>query len=182
MVEELNWAVPPWFIIGTVTAKTQDGNRTESVANISTSEPHEHQSSRYYAGINEVVDIKYSVNPNAVSLHSDDFAFTMNPNGPTNDIYIGIVSNMLKLTARGIFSANQVCAVGHFYDDKPRKLGGKQQLVTTDGREIHIFIIYGLAWLPVRCNTYKYMESLPKVIITPYGEWKISYLDDDGQW
>ena len=42
-----------------------------------------------------------------------------------NDRYIGIVSNILKFPVKGIFSANQVRAVGHFYDDKPHKLGYK---------------------------------------------------------
>ena len=60
---------------------------------------------------------------------------------------------MLKLTSKGIFSANQFRAAGHFYDDKPRKLGGKQQLVTTDGRESRMFISSGLAYLPVICIT-----------------------------
>ena len=66
-----------------------------------------------------------SVNPIAASLCSADFSFIMNPNGPVEDRYIGIFSNMLEFPVKGIFSANQVRAAGHFYDDKPRKLCGK---------------------------------------------------------
>ena len=71
----------------------------------------------------------YSVNPNAVSLHSDDFLFLVNNNGPNKDRYIVIVSNMLEFPSKDIFSANQV----HFYNNKPRKLDGNQILITTDG-------------------------------------------------
>ena len=91
-----------------------------------------------------------SVNPNDVSLHSAYFAFMMNPNRDNNYRYIGIVSNMLELPAKGIFSANQVCAIVHFYDNKPCKLGGKQRLVNTDGMESCMFIIDRLDYLPVR--------------------------------
>ena len=94
-----------------------------------------------------------SVNPNAVSLSYADFEFMMNPNGPMKDIYIGIVSNMLELPDKDILSANQVRSAGHFYEEKQRKLGGKQQLVTTDGRESRMFISSGLAYLPVICIT-----------------------------
>ena len=58
----------------------------------------------------------------------------MNTNGPMKDRSIGIVSNMLNLSAKGILSSNQVCAAGHFYVDKPCEPCGKQRLVTTDGR------------------------------------------------
>ena len=50
------------------------------------------------------------------------------------NIYIWIISNMLEFPAKGISSANQVRATSHLYYDKPRKLGVKHQLVTTDGR------------------------------------------------
>ena len=77
----------------------------------------------------------------------------MNPNGDKKDRNIGIVSNMLELPAKVVFSDNQVRLVGHFYDNKPRKLGEKQRLVTTDGRRTCMFIIDGLACLPFRCPT-----------------------------
>ena len=57
---------------------------------------------------------------------------------------------MLEFPAKLIFSANQVHAAGHFYDNKPRKLGGKQRLVNMDDRESCMFISDGLAYLPVR--------------------------------
>ena len=82
-----------------------------------------------------------SVNPNADSLRSVGFSFLMNPNGDKKDRYIEILSNMLDFPTKVIFFANQVYTAGHFYDENPRKLGGKQQLVTTDGRESHMFII-----------------------------------------
>ena len=66
---------------------------------------------------------------------------------------IGIVSNVLELSAKVIFSVNQVCPVCHYYDNKPSKLGVKQWLVTTDGRESCMFIVYRLAYLPIICPT-----------------------------
>ena len=56
---------------------------------------------------------------------------------------------MLELPAKGIFYDNQVRSAGHIYDNKPRKLGEKKRLVTTDGRESRMFISDGLAYLPV---------------------------------
>ena len=89
-----------------------------------------------------------SVNTNAVSLHSAGFSFLIDPNGDNKDRYIGIVSNMLDFPSKGIFSANQVRVSGHFYDDKPRKIGGKPRLVTTDVRESRMFISDRLIYLP----------------------------------
>ena len=109
------------------------------------------------------------VNPNAISLRSAYFKFLMNPNGDKKNRYIGIVSNMIEFTAKGIFSANQVCATSHFYDKNTCKLGGKQRLVTTDGRERHMFISDGLAYLSIIFPTDEYMESYPKVTLTPSG-------------
>ena len=117
-----------------------------------------------------------SVNPNSVSFRSADFAFLINPKGDKKDRYVGIRYNIIELPAKGIFSVNQVRDAGHFYDNKPRKLGGKQLLVTTDGREIRMFISDGQACLPVRCPTDEEMETYPKVPLTPYGEWKASYI------
>ena len=106
----------------------------------------------------------------------------MNPNWYKKDRYIGIVSKMLEFPAKGIFSSNQFRATGNFYDDNLRKLGGKTRLITTDGRESHIFISDRLAYLPVRFPTYEEMDSCPKVPLTLYGEWKPLYLDNEGQW
>ena len=95
-------------------------------------------------GLNEVLDITDSVNPNAVSICSIDFSFMTNPNGDKKEIYIGIVSNIIELSDKGILSANQVRTAGHFYDNKPHKIRGKQWLVTADGRESFMFISDGL--------------------------------------
>ena len=122
-------SVDPHIIVSVVRYKTQDGNLTNSRSNISTSRLHGHQCSEYYAGLNEVLDMTYSVNPNAVSLHSDDFLLLVNNNVPKKYRYIVIVSNMLDFPSKGIVSANQV----HFYNDKPRKLDGNQILITTYG-------------------------------------------------
>ena len=73
-------------------------------------------------------------NPNVVSLCSAGFSFLVNPNGYKKDRYIGIVSNMIELPVKGIFSFNQVCAAGLFYDDKTRKFIGGGSMATTDGR------------------------------------------------
>ena len=102
----------------------------------------------------------------------------MNPNRDNNYIYIGIVSSMLELPAKGIFSVNDFRDFVHFYDNKPRKLGGKQRLVTTDGMESCMFIIDRLDYLPVRWPNDEEMESYPKVPLTPDGEWKPLYIDD----
>ena len=67
-----------------------------------------------------------SVNPNTVSLYSTDSEFLLNPNSPVEDIYLGIVSNMLELPVKVILYANQVRAAGIFYDDKPWNFDGKQ--------------------------------------------------------
>ena len=124
----------PQLIIRSVMSKIQGGNLTDYITNISTSGPHGRQCSEYYASLNKVIDMIDSVNSNTVSLQSSDFEFLMNPNGTNKDRYIRIISDMLEFPAKGIFSANQVRAAGHFYDDKPHKLGGKQRLVTTDSR------------------------------------------------
>lgn len=106
----------------------------------------------------------------------------MNPNGPEKNRYIVIVSNMIKFPVKDILSANQVRAAGQLYDDKPRKLGGKHQLVTTYGREIRMIYSDVLAYLSVRCPTDEEMESFPKVLFTHTGEWYPIYPKDDGQW
>ena len=99
------------------------------------------------------------VKQNAISLRSLDFSWMMDNNGDKKDIYISIVSNMLDLPSKGILSANQVCASGHFYDDKPHKFGRKQSMFTTDGREIRMCISDGLAYPLFRCTTDEDMES-----------------------
>ena len=46
------------------------------------------------------------VNPNTVVLRSADFAFLMNHNEAKKDRCTGIVSNMIELPAKCIFSDN----------------------------------------------------------------------------
>ena len=61
----------------------------------------------------------------------------MNTNVYKKDRYIGIVSNMIELPAKGTFSANQVCTAGLFYDDKTRKLrGGKVWLPQMEEKDV----------------------------------------------
>ena len=81
MGEVSKWKMAPQLIIRAVTSKTQDGKLTNSGYNISTSGPHVQLCSDYYVGLNQVLDMKYLVNLNAVSLCSKDFSFMMNPNG-----------------------------------------------------------------------------------------------------
>ena len=109
------------------------------------------------------------VNPNSVSLCSEDFSFLVNPNVDKKDRYIVIVSNMFEFPAKGIFSYNQFRAVDHLYDDKPRKLGEKKRLVTTDGRDSLMFISYCLSYLTAIFPTYEDIYSYPKVPLTPAG-------------
>ena len=124
-MEDIKWEVAPQLIIITATNKIQSGNLSESSTNISTIGTNGCWCSEYYAGINEVLDMIDSVNPNSVSICSAYFAFMMNPNVLEENRYIGIVSNKLELPVKGIFSANQVRVDVHWYDDKPCKLGGK---------------------------------------------------------
>ena len=76
---------------------------------------------------------------------------------------------MIELPAKSILYDNHVHAAGHFYDNKPRKLEGKQRILTTDGRESCMFISDGLAYLPVRWPTDEEMDSYTKVPITSAG-------------
>ena len=87
--------ISPQLIINAVTSNTQDGNLTNSGSNISTSGPDGRRCSDYYVGLNEVLYMMDLVNPNYVSLCSDDFSLFMNTNGSKKDRYIGIVYNML---------------------------------------------------------------------------------------
>ena len=99
-----------------------------------------------------------SVKPNSVSISSADFEFLINPNRDKKVRYTGIVSNMLDIPSQRIFSANQVHAASHFYYYKPRKLGVKKMLVTTDSREIRMFISDELAYIPIILPTDENME------------------------
>ena len=99
-----------------------------------------------------------SVNPNAISILSTDFLFMRNPNAHKKDRYILIFSNVPEFPAKGILSANQIRAVGHFYDSKLHKLGGQQIFVTTDGKEIRMFISDGLSYLLFGRPTNKDIE------------------------
>ena len=69
----VKWAVAPQLIIRSVMSKIQGGNLTDYITNISTSGPHGRQCSEYYASLNKVIDMIYSVNSNTVSLQSYDF-------------------------------------------------------------------------------------------------------------
>ena len=83
----------------------------------------------------------------------------MNPNGDRKDRYIRIFSNMLGFPSKGIFSANQFHADDHFYEYKLCKIGVKQRLVKTDGREIRMFISDVIDYTPVRIPTDIEMDS-----------------------
>ena len=87
---------------------------------------------------------------------------------------------MIKLPDKGIFYYNQVRAAGHFYDNKPRKLEGKQRLMTTYSRKSLMFISDGLAYQPVRRPTDEEMDSYTKVTINTDGECNPYDIDDDG--
>ena len=84
-MERSKCKISPQLIIGAVTSKTQDGNLTDSGSNISTSGPHGRRCSYDYVGLNGVMDMIDSVNPNSVSLRSADFTFLMNLNGDNKD-------------------------------------------------------------------------------------------------
>ena len=81
MEEISKWKMAPQLIISSVTSNKQYGNLTNSGDNILTSIPHVHMYSDYYMGLNEVLDMTDLVNPNSVSLRSENFSFMMNPNG-----------------------------------------------------------------------------------------------------
>ena len=150
MEEEYKWKMSPKIIISEVTYKTQDGNLANSRVNISTSGSHVFQFLEYYAGLNEILDVTDSVNPNSVSFRSADFPFLVNPNVSKKYRYIMIVFNMIGLPSKVILSANQVRVVVNSYENTPRKIGGEQRLITTNGRERRMLISDGVAYLPVR--------------------------------
>ena len=110
-------------------------------------------------GLNELLDMSDSVNPNSVSFRSAYFAFLINPKGDKKDRYVGIRYNIIELPAKGIFSANQFHADDHFYEYKLCKIGVKQRLVKTDGREIRMFISDVIDYTPVRIPTDIEMDS-----------------------
>ena len=45
-----------------------------------------------------------------------------------------------------------------------------------------MFISNGISYLPVICPNNEDIDTYPKVIFTPAGEWKPSDQDDDDQW
>ena len=45
-----------------------------------------------------------------------------------------------------------------------------------------MFISNGISYLPVVCPTNEEINTYPKMLLTPYGEWKPSDIDDDDQW
>ena len=161
MGERSKWKISPQLIISDVTSKTNYGKLTESgsnCTNILTSGTHGRRCSDFYMRLDEVLGMMESVIPNNVSLFSDDFLLLTKPNGDKKDRKIGIVANMLDFPEKGIFSSNRFRAASHFYDKSMRKLGGKQRLVTTDGRESHMFISDWIAYLTVRYPNDEDME------------------------
>ena len=85
MGDIFKWKMAPQLIISAVTSNTQDGNLTNSGANILTSGPHGRQCYDYYVGLNEVLDMMDTVNTKSVSLRSADVSFLINPNGDKKD-------------------------------------------------------------------------------------------------
>ena len=73
----------------------------------------------------------------------------INTNVYNNYRYIGIVSNMLELSSKGILSVNQVRSFDHLYDNKPSKIEGGEWPLNTDGSESCMFIFDRLAYLPI---------------------------------
>ena len=80
MGERINLKMALQLIIKAVTSKPQDGNLTDSGANISTSGTHGQRCYDYYLVLNKVLYMMESVNPNTVILCSLDLAFMLNPN------------------------------------------------------------------------------------------------------
>ena len=109
------WKNPPELIISAVTPKTQYGKLNKSGSKISSSGPHGRRCSDYYVGLNEVLDMTESVNPNPVSLFSAHLHFWWNPmetrRTDTLELCLACLSSQPEVSSPPIRSATTVTSM-----------------------------------------------------------------------
>ncbi len=99
-----------------------------------------------------------------------------------------VILNQFAHTGKGktILSSPQLEWHKVLVDDKSRKVGGKQCLITPDNCVLPLDFKSGLACLPLRPHTDKEWEQLPHVVLTSDVDWDPSVLDntltDDDEW
>ena len=90
------------------------------------------------------------------------------------------IMNQYALFGKGP-SIHSPCQMEHFknqVDDKSKRIGGKQAIITLDGYAIPLHIKDGLARLKIRPYTDSEYDSLPHVFLTGESDWDPSSLDD----
>lgn len=95
--------------------------------------------------------------------------------GPAIGIFLGYAYSG---KGRTIHSAGQFEAFGHKVDERSRKVGGKQCIITVQGYIIPIDIVKGLPYIPMERHTDEEWDELPHIIMTGPGIWKPSCLDN----
>jgi len=84
-----------------------------------------------------------------------------------------------------IHSCGQLEHFGNKVDDRSKRVGGKQLIVSHDGYAIPLSVRGGLAYLDMRPCTDEEMDEYPHVILTSDSEWNPTVLDqeaDDMDW
>lgn len=80
---------------------------------------------------------------------------------------------------KSIHSSGQLEWFRQHVDDKSRRVGGKQTIITVDGYVLPLHVRDGLPYLDMRPYTDAEWETLPHVIMTSEDTWDPSVLDDD---
>ena len=83
---------------------------------------------------------------------------------------------------RTIHSSAQLEAFGSTVDDRSKKFGGKQMIVTSDGIIIPIHIRQGLPYIDMTKPTVQDLETYKKVILTSDVEWVPASIDNEGNF
>ena len=68
---------------------------------------------------------------------------------------------------------------GSIVNDKPRRLGGQQQVVTHEGHTIPLSITEGLLYMDMRPPTDEELNQYPHVMMTSDQPWDPSSYDND---
>ena len=78
-----------------------------------------------------------------------------------------------------IHSSGQLEAFKNKVDDKSRKVGGKQCIMTLDGYVVPLQMRAGLAYLDMHPPSDHELETLPHVVLTSDMDWDPSVLDNE---
>ena len=82
-------------------------------------------------------------------------------------------------TGPSIHSSGQMEWFRTFVDDRSKKVGGNQMLVTHEGYEVPLNVISGLAYFGLRPYTDDEWGNLPHVVMTSDDDWDPTVLDHD---